>query len=518
MRLGKLLRSRMLHQTALTVVATLTVAAMVTGVHAYLRGSRAVGAAPTAEQLIPDGKRVVHVSGDGAADVLERVEIEKGKSVLIRTDYDVDRVALGDPSRAGLVVTDARSIQLVAKEPGDTNVMLWDAKGTLRSALDVHVGVHHAQLLAELTRVLAERNVQVDMAGEAVILRGKVLTVEERERAEQIANAFFDGMKEPGEKDPHVINLIDVDGNHQVMIEVVMAEMNRSLGRQVATDWQTLVKDGVKTYALGSLTGGGALTGDVADAIAGGGNLFGGSLGGKTDVRAFIQLAKQNGLAKILAEPTLVARSGHRASFLAGGEVPLLEPSGLGTVSVELKPFGVGIEFMPTVLGPDRIHLEITPEVSEPDDSLGIQVNGVSVPGFTTRRATTAVELGDGQSFAIAGLLSEKTTTVVDRVPGIGDLPVIGALFSSREFQNQETELVIIVTPRLVEPLDPGPRPLPTDHYQKPDDVDFYLLGRSESRKPHAHPTDFQAHPQADREDHPEAGEETPVQADSFEE
>ncbi len=354
----------------------------------------------------------------------------------------------------------------------------------------------HNQLFAELERALGSQNVRVGMAGESIILKGTVYSVEARERAEQIAMAFFEGQEEFGEKDPHVINLIDVAGNHQVMLEVVIAELSRSIGRELSSDWQALVHDGASTMAAGSLLGGGALAGDITGPATGGssGGLFGGAVGGDTEVRTFLRIARQKGLAKILAEPTLVARSGQKASFLVGGEVPLLEPSGLGTVSVELKPFGVGIDFLPTVLGPGRIHLETTSEVSEPDDTLGIQVQDIFVPGFTTRRASTAVELADGQSFVIAGLLEDRVTSVMEKVPGIGDIPILGALFQSQEFQRNETELVIIVTPHLVKPLDPGPRPLPTDHYQAPDDVDFFVLGRDESRKTHPHePTETAA-------------------------
>jgi pilus assembly protein CpaC len=479
---------RLLSQVLMSAAATLVVIAAVPAVQAYLSGARPpVEAAPRFEQRIPNGLRVVAIR-QGSADVLERVELEKGKSVVLATDFEVGRVAVGDPSRAGAVVMDGRTIQIVAKETGDTNVLLWNAEGGLASAVDFHIGVGQNQILTELRRTLGAQKISVDMAGDSIVLRGTVYRIEERERAEQVATAFFKGEQKPGEKDPHVINLIDIAGNQQVMIEVTMAEMNRNIGRELKVDWQAIAEASGKTFAAGSLLGGGALAGDVVDAISGpGGGLFGGVLGEGTQVRAFMKLARKKGLAKILAEPTLVARSGQKANFLAGGEVPLLQPSGLGTVSVELKPFGVGVEFLPTVLGPDRIHLEITPEVSEPDDALGIQVNGIFVPGFTTRRATTAIELGDGQSFAVAGLLQDKVKSVVDKVPGLGDVPVLGALFRSQEFQRDETELVIIVTPHLVKPLDPGHRPLPTDHYQAPGDVDFFALGRSESRKRHSH-------------------------------
>ena len=474
-------RSKLLTQVVLVASATLALSAVVPAVHAYLANARTFGTQPQFEQVIPNGRQVVAITA-GADDTLSRLELEAGKSVLVQTDYDIERVAVGNPETAGVVVSGSRSLQVVAKAAGDTNILLWDAQGNLVNALDLHVGVVHNQLLAELNRVLRKQNLDADMAGNSIILRGKVYTVEARERAEQVAMAFFQGQTEFGVKDPNVINLIDVSGNHQVMLKVIMAEMNRSLGREFAVNIESAIQRGVDAYTFSS--GVGAAAGAVGG-LAGSVSKTNGAT--TIDVSAIVDAARRKGLAKILAEPTLVARSGQNASFLAGGEVPLLEPSGLGTVSVELKPFGVGVEFMPTVLGPDRIHLEINSEVSEPDDTLGIQVNEIFVPGFSTRRASTAVELGNGQSFAIAGLLEDKVKSVIEKVPGLGDLPILGQLFTSQEFQRNETELIMIVTPHLVKPLNPGPRPLPTDHYQEPSDWDFYLLGKQEARKRHKH-------------------------------
>ena len=197
-----------------------------------------------------------------------------------------------------------------------------------------------------------------------------------------------------------------------------------------------------------------------------------------------MDVVERNGLGKILAEPTLVARSGEMASFLAGGEVPIPIAQGgaFGSITIEFKKFGVGVAFTPTVLGPDRIHLEVAPEVSEPDFNIGTEVDGTRVPGFVTRRASTSVELKDGQSFAIAGLLSDVVRSAAAKYPLLGDIPVLGALFRSTQFQKNETELVIIVTPQLVKPLGPPPHRLPTDSLVDPSALDFYLFGALEAR------------------------------------
>jgi pilus assembly protein CpaC len=195
-----------------------------------------------------------------------------------------------------------------------------------------------------------------------------------------------------------------------------------------------------------------------------------------------IDALKQNGLLKILAEPTLITLSGQQANFLAGGEIPIPVPGGLGTVGIQYKPFGVGLGFTPTVLSSGKIHMTVTPEVSEPDVSNAVAVLGTFVPGFSVRRVSTTIELGDGQSFAIAGLLKEDVREVVSKFPILGDLPIIGVLFRSSEFQKRESELIVIVTPHLVKPLDTSKQPLPTDQFIEPNDFEFYLLGRMEGK------------------------------------
>ena len=187
---------------------------------------------------------------------------------------------------------------------------------------------------------------------------------------------------------------------------------------------------------------------------------------------------------KVLAEPTLIALSGQNASFLAGGEYPVPVDSGDDSISIEFKPYGVGLSFKPIVLSNNRINMHVQPEVSELDYSNSqFTKEGLVVPGLTTRKASTMVELADGKSFAIAGLIKNTVTDTIQKYPFLGDIPIIGLLFRSKSFQLNETELVIIVTPHLVKPYEDSPQPLPTDSYHEPDDIDFYLWGLSEARK-----------------------------------
>jgi pilus assembly protein CpaC len=199
-----------------------------------------------------------------------------------------------------------------------------------------------------------------------------------------------------------------------------------------------------------------------------------------------IDALKENGLTKVLAEPTLITLSGRSASFLAGGEFPIPVPQssgGIGSViTIEYKTFGVGLNFTPTVLGNGKINMMVNPEVSDLDFTRAVSIQGFIIPSINTRRVSTVIELGDGQSFAVAGLLKDDVREVVKKFPLLGDIPVLGALFRSTSFQKNETELVIIVTPHLVKPIDMAKQTLPTDAYIEPDDFEFYLLGSLEGR------------------------------------
>jgi len=282
-----------------------------------------------------------------------------------------------------------------------------------------------------------------------------------------------------------------------VMLEVVMAEMQRSLGRNMTFNFTTVLETGGKLYGLDSMIGGLMAIEDRALALSPATLDKSFNFGNRIDLAGtiinegnfmmdmFIEAAQQQGLARVLAKPTLLARSGQAASFLAGGEVPIPIAQGgaFGSITIEFKEFGVGVQFAPTVLGPDRIYLEVSPEVSQPDFTLATISGGAVIPGFITRKASTSVELGDGQSFAIAGLLSDQVNSAVEKYPVFGDIPVLGALFRSVSFQRNETELVMIVTPRIVKPLPAGQVHLPTDAYVAPNDFELYLLGALESQR-----------------------------------
>jgi pilus assembly protein CpaC len=416
-------------------------------------------------------------------DRLYDLEIERGKSVSITTDYTIKRISVGDPDVLDVAALGSRDIQLVAKAVGITNVLLLDDKGRPQAVIEVHVGTPYTHIERSLRRFLNNDTILVEGAGNAIVLRGSVSSSVALDQALEIAN----GMLGEDEKAVRIVNLIEVGSNHQVMLNVVIAEMSLKLKREFGTNFAALIATG--KGPVGLVGGFGSGFGSLAEAASGIGKIFGSfsSLGALELLKITMDILEEEGLSKILAEPTLVARSGESASFLVGGEVPIpviQSGSVAGAITVEYHEFGVGLSFTPTVLSPDRIHLTVNPEVSRADFTFGTEVNGTLVPGFATRRASTSVELGDGQSFMIAGLLNEEIRELAGKYPLLGSVPIIGSLFRSTQFIKEETELVIIVTPTLVKPLGPGPHPLPTDHFIEPSAAKFYLWGALEGSAP----------------------------------
>jgi pilus assembly protein CpaC len=420
------------------------------------------------------------------ADAIRELHLERNKSLYVTTEYTVRRVSVGDPTILDVVVLSPRELQFVPKAIGHTNVVIWDPRGTPQAALEVSVGTTHSNIESDLRRVLGAQDIRVDSAGESIVLTGSVPNALVAEQAVDVTQAMF-GKK--GKDEHPIINLLEVGGGQQVMIEVVLAEMARSWGREIGSNFTAALSNGdVRVFSFvdhlsrfpSSTTENGQVGGlRLSDAI----NLIGlFTTGSGNTYTLLLDVLEENGIAKVLARPNLVARSGETASFLSGGEIPIpiVQSSLSNSITVEFKEFGVGVSFTPTVLAPGRIHLKVAPEASQPDFSFGTSVSGTTVPAFITRKASTSIELGDGETFAIAGLLNEQVNEMAAKYPILGDIPVLGALFSSRKFQKNESELVILVTPRLVKPLGPGPHPLPTDNFIEPDGFEFYLLGRIE--------------------------------------
>jgi len=443
----------------------------------------------SATEGVPSSPAVINLISPIAEGVAEQsLDLELGKSVFVRTGFSVKRVSVGDPEIVDVLVLSPTEIQLVPKRIGETNMIVWERGGEPSVILDVSVGTSFTTLERRLRAVLNTDSIQVETFGNAVALTGSVSSPVMAERAIQLASAYF--VQKDDKHAPAVVNALEIGGNQQVMIEVIVAEMSRSLGRRLSVNWNTIVESGAKTFTFTNFLGDlvsldeDPLTDNLL--VRSGVDFIGRYRNpGKFGISYYIEAAVDDNLAKILAKPTLISRSGQTASVLIGGEIPIPVAQGgaFGSITVLFKSFGIAVEFTPTVLGPERIHLEVAPEVSEPDFTLGTQVEGFTTPGFVTRRASTSVELADGQTFAIAGLLKDNTMEFIEKYPGLGDIPVLGALFRSSQYRREQTELVILVTPHLVRPLPEGPPPLPTDHFVDPNAFEFFLLGAMESQR-----------------------------------
>jgi len=427
-------------------------------------------------------------AGDNAQPEFQKpqfksIELAVGKSDVLPIPESVKksdhiRVTIAAPEIADFLFipkvnrkSRVKSIYIKGKKAGATTLTLWK-NGELLYVYDVEVNYDISLLKQRLNEVLPdERDIRIFAAKDSVTLAGNISSTENLNQVLVLAEAFTGKGK--------IINLLKVAGGQQVMLEVKIAEMSRTVSKRLGINFSAINKGGdfgVNIIGgLGSfLTGGNLL--EYGDNATGLFNFD--SPGHNVTYTGVIDFLKGNGLVKILAEPTLIALSGQTANFLAGGEFAVPDIDDDGNVGTEFKSYGVELAFLPTVLSNKRIAIKVEPAVTELDyETTNANIDGTDVPGLLTRKASTMVELADGQSFAIAGILKESTKDNVTKYPGLGDIPILGALFKSSSFQKSETELVIIVTPHLVKPLNMAEQTLPTDFYIEPDDAEFYLWG-----------------------------------------
>ena len=395
------------------------------------------------------------------AELVAPLRLSSGHSQIVRVETDIVRIAVGNPDHADVILITPREVYVLGKKAGATNVFMW-GKGGKTTLMEVTVGIDTAALQDALRRLMpAEAALTVSAAGDSYVLTGTVADPVKVQRAVLLAEQFG------GRR---VINMLASASAAQVMLEVKIAEVSKTvLDRLGARFDAALTGGGNFRYSLLTQLLAGA---PGAVAVARGANAVS------------IDAEIRNGLIKILAEPTIMAVSGQEGTFLAGGKffIPVPQSGANGaSVTLEEKEFGVGLRFTPTVLEGGQINLRVTPEVSELTQA-GVpftSANGTTsvLPSVTTRRASTTVQLFDGQSFAIGGLVRNNVTETIRRFPGLGEVPVLGALFRSSEFQNDVSELLIIVTPRLVKPLTALP-PLPTDKFTPPTRTEFLLHGQ----------------------------------------
>jgi pilus assembly protein CpaC len=392
-------------------------------------------------------------------------------------------VFIADPAIADIQVATPTSVIVFGRKPGRTTLVAIGVDDKTLAQIQVIVGHDYADLRRLILQDVPAADVKVTPTPNGVVLSGVVANDDTAEKVRAVAQRYV------SDKD-NVVNQLKVVGPDQVNLRVRVAEVSRTVTKQLGFNWETVVAPG--SFLFGVATGRPFVTGitglldralPLPNAQSPNVALFGVDTK-RVSINGLIDALAEEGIVSILAQPNLTAISGQTASFLAGGEFPIpvaqSNTGGTATITIEFKPFGVRLDFVPTVLSSDRIAIKVRPEVSELSDNGAIELPGnLVIKALTVRRAETTIQLGSGESFAIAGLLQNNSNTNISKFPGLADLPIIGALFRSSRFQRNETELVIIVTPYVVRPAADGPSfRVPTDGLAQASDVERILLDR----------------------------------------
>lgn len=429
--------------------------------------------------LAQDAVLTPQIKIDREVGAARELALEVGQNRLLVLSESIVRVSVADPKVADLKVITPTQLLLTARGVGSTDLTLWNKRDE-PLVLALLVTRNLDALRKQLKDLFPGEKITVSAAGDLVVLAGEASDVRVPERAAEVAQLHAD----------RVANLIRVSGNQQVQLEVKFAEVSRNGLREMGLN--LFHRDAAGRFVGGFISSttspgtflnvpgtGGALTPEVPSAAQGASfSLFFSGLP-SLPFSAILSLLESNGLSKTLAEPTLVAMSGQEAKFLAGGEFPIPISTGLGAVGIQWKKFGIILNFVPTVVSDGILHLKLAAEVSDVDASRSVTIAGFTVPALTSRQSETTVRLSDGQSFAIAGLLSNQIRSQIDKVPLLGDLPILGALFRSTQYRRAETELLVVITARLTKPVAPHELPrLPTDEeLNDPNDFELFLLG-----------------------------------------
>lgn len=426
----------------------------------------------------------------------QQLVLSIGRGELVTVPGNMADIFVANEAVADVQVKSQRQLYVMGKSGGVTTIYASNAAGDVIWSADVRVGSNLDSIDQMLALAMPENSIQVATMGtNTVLLTGTVAAPEDAAEAERLVSAFV------GENS-NVISRLRMATPLQVNLRVRFAEVSRSLvrtlganlttidgtggfqfgigqGRQIGTTFAPGTATCTSTNCTVGLPGGTTTPGTAVTRISPGTTIAGiGSLLG-LDIGAALDMAEREGLVTTLSMPNLTALSGETAEFLAGGEFPIPMSQGLGTTTIEYRKYGVSLSYTPTVLSNGRISLRVRPEVSELSTQGAVTLNGFQVPGLTIRRAETTIELGSGQSFMIAGLLSNNSQNIIDRAPGLGEIPILGNLFRSTDFRRGETELVIVVTPYLVEPVSDREIVLPTDGYHNPGAAEQFLLNRA---------------------------------------
>jgi pilus assembly protein CpaC len=369
------------------------------------------------------------------------IQVNQGQ--LVRIDKPVESVFVANSEIADVAIKSPQLIYVFAKRPGTTTLYAVGANDEILASITLNVTHNLSRLEQAIAELMPGRNITATSIDSGIVLTGAVLTATEAEDARRLAVHFL------GEKE-EVINRLQVTAPNQVNLRLRFAEVNKSVMRDLGINWDVAIQQG--GFAFGMLT---AFPVGLTSTLLGatGASTTPTVSAGPLDLTATMDLLAEEGLVSVLAEPNLTAVSGETANFLAGGEFPIPVAQDNDTITIEFKQFGVSLGFVPTVLSGNRISLRVSPEVSALDQANSVKTKDFVIPALTVRRATTTVELASGQTFAIAGLVQSTNSVTADEVPGLGDIPILGELFKSDKFRHNETELVILATPYIVQPI-----------------------------------------------------------------
>ncbi len=411
---------------------------------------------------------VLRVVKKGTAETLD---VPMNRAVVVESDVPFAELSIANAGIADISSLSDRTIYVLGKSPGLTTLTLLDATGRLITNVNVRVTADVTEFKERLRQILPGERIEVRTANDGIVLSGTVTSSQKLQRALDLAERYAP---------ERVSNLMSVGGVQQVMLKVRFAEMQRSVSKSLSASLG--VSGGNIVGGLNTLNNNpnltGAITGNIPIANENAGALLFGFSAGSTQVRLLLEALERKGVVRTLAEPNLSALSGQEASFLAGGEYPIPVAQRDGIFSVEYKPFGVEMKFVPRVVDEDLINLEMIAAVSALDPNNSVVINGFEIAAFQRRETSTTIELRDGESFAIAGLIEDEFLDNNQQLPWLGDVPVLGALFRSSSFQRSQTELVIIVTAHLVTPTRGEALALPTDRVTPPSEKDLFLFGK----------------------------------------
>ncbi len=445
----------------------------------------AMDATPSSQPTTQPSLVTQGLSSDGS------IKLVAGHSLVLTASEPLKRVSIAQPDVADVNAIAPTNVLVTAKKAGDTQLILWDDQDHSQ-VIDVDVDVDLQSVRRQLKAAFPDLDITATPLNDSISLRGNVPSAEVAEQIVETTGAYA-----------KVHNFLNICGGQQVLLAVRFAEVSKTAIRQLGVSLGGT--DGIS--GVGSAVGPGGvifsgnnpltLAAPVGAGGVGGVQLFGQGKLGAWAFQYFLNALRENNLIRELAEPNLVAINGQQATFLAGGQIPIPVPqSGSGSaavVTISYQTYGIQLAFTPLVLGNGRIRLKVAPEVSELDYSHAVVIEGSTVPALTDRKLQTTVELADGQSFALAGLLDSELNATATSVPLLGDIPILGELFRSTQYQRSETELVVLVTPKLVEPLDPDQVPqIPGERWRYPNDPEFYFfsdLGGPQAEKAAAAPT-----------------------------